>query len=105
MKQLAIAATAVAIALGVTLVFVATGSATAPTYFTVGAKNGAGVGFYSTGRITCPAGYHVLGGGYYASSRVRVVASWPTSDTTWAVRGASTDSNPHTYFIYARCRS
>ncbi|MGN6379730.1 MAG: hypothetical protein ACTHNU_12315 [Gaiellales bacterium] len=105
MKQLAIAAVVAAVAVAATLVFVGTGGAASSTYLTVGAKNGAGVGFYSTGRVSCPSGYHMVGGGYFASAGVRVVASWPRSDRTWAVRGASADGSTHTYFIYVRCRS
>lgn len=103
MTRLAIATAAVAVALTVTLIFVASGGAAPPTHKTVAAKNGAGVGFFSTGKVSCPAGLHMLGGGYFASNRVHVVASWPFNDTTWAVRGASTDGSPHTYYIYVRC--
>ena len=78
--------------------------AAAPTYTTRAARSGAGVGFYSTAHISCPAGFHALGGGYLASDRVRVVASWPESDRTWAVRATSAESTPRVYYIYVRCR-
>jgi hypothetical protein len=103
MKRLAIAATAVAVALTVTLIFVSSGGASPPAYKTVAAKNGAGVGFFSTGKVSCPSPLHMVSGGYFASDRVHVVASWPFNDTTWAVRGASADGSSHTYYIYVRC--
>jgi hypothetical protein len=86
-------------------IYVAPGGAAPPAYRTVGAKNGAGVGFFSTGKVSCPSGLHALGGGYFATSGVRVIASWPFNDTTWAVRGASDDGQTHTYFIYVRCHA
>ena len=103
MTRLAIAAAAVAVALG-DHDLRGLGSAPPPDK-TFAAKNGAGVGFFSTGKVSCPSGMHMEGGGYFASARVHVVASWPFNDTTWAVRGASTDGSPHTYFIYVRCHS
>jgi hypothetical protein len=82
----------------------AASSSAAPAKFrTVAASNGAGVGFYSTGHVSCPSGYRVIGGGYQAGRRVNVTGSWPENGTTWAVRGASTGSSPLTYTIYARC--
>jgi hypothetical protein len=87
------------------VVWTTNGGAAPVTYRTVGAKTGAGVGFLSTGKVSCPAGFHMVGGGYYASGAVRVVASWPADDRTWAVRGSSADGSPHIYYIYVRCRT
>lgn len=82
----------------------ASSSTAAPAQFrTVAVKTGAGVGFYSTGHVSCPTGYRVTGGGYRASFRVKVVASWPENGTTWSVTGKSTVSSPRTYYIFARC--
>ncbi len=103
MKRLAIGAVAAALALAVTLILVSTGSAAPPSFKTVGAKDGAGVGFLSTGKVSCPSGMHATGGGYYASGRVHVVGSWPFSDTTWAVRAESADGSSHVFYIYVRC--
>ena len=103
MKRLAIAAVAAAIALAVTLILASTGSASPPAYKTVGARDGAGVGFLSIGKVSCPTGLHAVGGGYFASGRVHVVGSWPFNDTTWAIRAESADGSSHVFYIYVRC--
>ena len=105
MKRLAIGAVATAIALAVTLILVSTGSASPSAYKTVGARDGAGVGFLSVGKVSCPTGLHAVGGGYYASGRVHVVGSWPFNDTTWAIRAESADGSSHVFYIYVRCHT
>jgi hypothetical protein len=74
-----------------------------PVYRTLQAKNGAAVGQVTTGTVTCPAGYHMLSGGYRAGTRISVVSSYPVSGG-WAVASVSADSSPHVFTIYVRCR-
>jgi hypothetical protein len=95
-----VAVAAVAATLGA-----ASSSAAPPIYLTKAAKSGAGAGFISTAHLSCPVGYHVLSGGYLATSRVKVVASWPDSDTSWAVKATSTVSSSRVYYVFIRCRT
>ncbi len=105
MRRLAAVLTIVAVAAVAATLGAASSGAAPPIYVTKAAKSGAGVGFYATAHLSCPAGYHVLSGGYLATNRVKVVASWPESDTGWAVKAASTISTPRVYYIFIRCRT